>query len=206
MQVLTQRMASLTVMIAFVAGMGPIAQASDNDGPTVQEMIERLSAPPVEIPTSPEDFGKGLNFRPTAAPDPTTHRCKHDLQADGEFGKNLVPYSVQAPALNLALHFELGSDHLSGSDRSQLTRLALAMQSDALRGERFAISGHTDKTGNDAVNEPLSCARAISARAYLIELGINSDRLDAYGFGSTSPIENEIESPLNRRVEIRRAL
>ncbi len=67
------------------------------------------------------------------------------------------------------------------------------------------ISGHTDSTGSDQVNQKLSEDRANSVRVYLINQKINSQRLQAEGYGSHNPVESnntEQGRQANRRVEI----
>ena len=67
------------------------------------------------------------------------------------------------------------------------------------------IVGHTDNTGSDAVNNPLSVNRAQSARDYLVSRGVNSSRISIDGRGSREPIaDNNTESgrARNRRIEI----
>lgn len=68
-----------------------------------------------------------------------------------------------------------------------------------------AIVGHTDSTGNDAINDPLSVNRAASTRAYLVARGIAQSRIDISGQGSRYPVaDNNTNSgrAKNRRVEI----
>lgn len=68
------------------------------------------------------------------------------------------------------------------------------------------IYGHTDSTGGDAINVPLSQDRARSVADYLSGRGVNSARLATQGFGSSQPVgDNGTESgkQANRRVEIR---
>ena len=68
------------------------------------------------------------------------------------------------------------------------------------------VYGHTDSTGSDAINIPLSQNRAQSVANYLIARGVNSARIATQGFGSSRPIaENTTEAgkQANRRVEIR---
>ena len=68
------------------------------------------------------------------------------------------------------------------------------------------ISGHTDSTGNDSINEPLSRNRASSVSSYLISKGVRSSRINSVGYGSRQPIaSNSTESGRaeNRRVEIK---
>ena len=67
------------------------------------------------------------------------------------------------------------------------------------------VIGHTDSTGNDGINDPLSLARAESTRNYLTARGINGSRIQVQGMGSRQPIATNDTSEgrgRNRRVEI----
>ena len=50
------------------------------------------------------------------------------------------------------------------------------------------IVGHTDNTGSDAINNPLSVNRAQSARDYLVSRGVAAQRISIDGRGSREPI------------------
>ena len=68
------------------------------------------------------------------------------------------------------------------------------------------IYGHTDSTGNDGINIPLSNSRAQSVAIYLRQCGISDAQMKKVeGYGSTQPVaDNSTASgrQLNRRVEI----
>lgn len=67
------------------------------------------------------------------------------------------------------------------------------------------IVGHTDNTGNDAINNPLSVNRAQSARDYLVSRGVATQRISIDGRGSREPIaDNTTEAgrARNRRIDI----
>lgn len=71
---------------------------------------------------------------------------------------------------------------------------------------KFAIEGHTDSSGSDKINDPLSLDRANAVRDYLITKGIKADRLTAEGFGSKRPIDTNKTAAgkaNNRRTEVR---
>jgi len=78
---------------------------------------------------------------------------------------------------------------------------------DTLAGQpsmEVQIAGHTDSKGLAAYNVRLSEERAMSVKDFMIENGIEDDRLTAIGFGESQPIaDNETEEgrELNRRVE-----
>lgn len=67
------------------------------------------------------------------------------------------------------------------------------------------IVGHTDSTGTDAINEPLSQRRADTVRDYLTDRGIPGSRIETAGRGSREPIASNATpegQSKNRRVEI----
>jgi outer membrane protein OmpA-like peptidoglycan-associated protein len=67
------------------------------------------------------------------------------------------------------------------------------------------IVGHTDSTGSDAVNDPLSLRRAESVRNYLSDRGVGAGRIEVAGRGSREPVASNDTAEgraKNRRVEI----
>jgi outer membrane protein OmpA-like peptidoglycan-associated protein len=70
---------------------------------------------------------------------------------------------------------------------------------------RVRIVGHTDNTGSDAINDPLSVRRAEAVRDYLAGRGVAPSRVQISGRGSREPVAsnaNEAGRAQNRRVEI----
>ena len=67
----------------------------------------------------------------------------------------------------------------------------LTAVADALRASpqihRVSVEGHTDDAGNDDRNLELSRRRALSVQRWLVEHGIEADRLEAQGFGESAP-------------------
>lgn len=67
------------------------------------------------------------------------------------------------------------------------------------------VVGHTDATGSDAINDPLSLERARSVQRYLEDRGVSGSRIEAVGRGEHEPVaDNATEAgrARNRRVEI----
>lgn len=68
------------------------------------------------------------------------------------------------------------------------------------------VYGHTDSTGNDQINVPLSQNRARSVGDYLSMRGVKAARIGTQGFGSSQPVATN-DTPEgrqeNRRVEIK---
>jgi len=71
---------------------------------------------------------------------------------------------------------------------------------------RVEISGHTDNIGQAEANQALSFARAEAVKAYMVEKGVDSSRIEVRGAGFDEPIatnKNEEGRSLNRRIEFR---
>jgi outer membrane protein OmpA-like peptidoglycan-associated protein len=69
---------------------------------------------------------------------------------------------------------------------------------------RFVVEGNADSEGTNAMNQILSENRATSVKNYLVENGIQADRLQTIGFGETKPINTTKTvkgMAQNRRVE-----
>ncbi len=67
------------------------------------------------------------------------------------------------------------------------------------------IIGHTDSSGSDAINNPLSLNRAASTRDYIVARGVATGRISIDGRGSREPLvanDTAANRAKNRRVEI----
>ena len=70
---------------------------------------------------------------------------------------------------------------------------------------KVSIIGHTDSTGSDAINDPLSQQRAARTRDYLSSRGVAANRFVIMGRGSHEPLvpnNSDANRAKNRRVEI----
>lgn len=70
---------------------------------------------------------------------------------------------------------------------------------------RVTIIGHTDSTGSDAVNNPLSINRAANTRDYVVARGVPIGAITIDGRGSREPVasnDSVVGRGMNRRVEI----
>ena len=77
---------------------------------------------------------------------------------------------MSASGYDLSVTFELSSDRLTSQARTNLRQFAIALQTPALSGFRFAVEGHTDATGAADKNLELSERRAAFVSAVTHEL------------------------------------
>jgi outer membrane protein OmpA-like peptidoglycan-associated protein len=99
--------------------------------------------------------------------------------------------------------FDVNSATIRPSMRGVLDPIAIALKDDP--NARVTIVGHTDATGPDSVNDPLSYERARSVHDYLATRGVASSHMQTAGRGEREPVaDNTTESgrAQNRRVEI----
>ncbi len=100
-----------------------------------------------------------------------------------------------------AAQFEQGKAELSQDAKFVLHDLAKVLKQNPQL--RLRIEGHTSAEGNADLNRKLSEERAQAAVDFLVNYeGVDADRLEAAGYGSSKPknTENPI-SPENRRTE-----
>ena len=102
------------------------------------------------------------------------------------------------------LTFASGSSTIQAASYGEVDNLAAILKT--YEDVNIAIEGHTDNTGNAAMNEKLSVARAEAVKARLESTGIDASRISAAGFGSATPKETN-DTPegraMNRRIEVR---
>jgi outer membrane protein OmpA-like peptidoglycan-associated protein len=101
--------------------------------------------------------------------------------------------------------FDTESAELKPDMTPVLDQLAEGLEARRLSNMRVHIVGHADSRGPDAVNDPLSVARAHSVRKHLEAKGVDASRIVVEGRGEHQPMVGNDKSygrALNRRVEI----
>jgi len=102
-----------------------------------------------------------------------------------------------------SLGFKTGSDKLTANANVVLDTIVGQLKTNTLWTVK--ISGHTDNTGSDKINDKLSLERAEAVKTYFVKKGIVVTRINAAGFAATKPVacnDTEEGRAKNRRVEI----
>ena len=99
--------------------------------------------------------------------------------------------------------FESGKATLTQDSYQYLDQLVQIMKDDANCWVK--LDGHTDNTGSDKINQKLSQDRVDAIKYYLVDNGIDPNRIIARGHGPSKPIADNKTAEgraKNRRVEI----
>ncbi len=100
--------------------------------------------------------------------------------------------------------FATNKADLNAAAKTSLANFANVLKNNT--GCDVAIYGHTDSTGSDAINNPLSVSRANSVSNYLKSCGVSSAQIKSVdGQGSTNPVADNSTAAgraQNRRVEV----
>lgn len=188
---------------------------------------------PEDASVSYEDLSTGKVLG-QAKPDPTTGKYKLVLPYGKNYGitakaKGLIPASTNLDLSTMKgrylelddrdlsmvplvkgntatinnLFFDLGKATLKPESGPELKRILQVMTEN--KSLVIEISGHTDNTGSDEINDKLSLERANAVKDNLLKGGIDTSRIRTKGYGKSKPkADNSTEEgrQINRRVEI----
>ena len=101
------------------------------------------------------------------------------------------------------ISFDTGRAEIKSNFRPVLDSFATSLTNNP--GIQVTIIGHTDSSGSDVVNNPLSLNRAAATRDYLASRSVSSNRIIIDGRGSREPVaanDTAAHRAINRRVEI----
>ncbi len=96
--------------------------------------------------------------------------------------------------------FEFDSYRLRDKSRASLETVVRFLKENP--DLTIAIEGHTDLTGDEDYNLSLSESRALEVKKYLVQRGIDENRIKTKGYGESRPLVTS-SSAQNRRIELR---
>lgn len=124
---------------------------------------------------------------------------------NAELDNALSAETAEGRILELSyVSFRTGSAELEDISRYELDYVAEALNNRS--GIRVELAGHTDNTGDASNNQVLSLERAEAVKKYLVDKGIEENRLVTRGYGDTQPVDtNDTDAgrEANRRTELR---
>lgn len=170
----------------------------DDNCPSVAGQAQFGGCPP------PDEDGDGvidsLDKCPKEKGTAANNGCPEPIKAP-EVKKEVVE---QVTNFARAIEFANASAKLIPASLLVLDELATLLTEHAAL--KLTVEGHTSATGKAAVNQALSEQRALAVKKYLEEKGIQADRIQTVGYGSSRPVsdgKSEAEQAKNRRVELK---
>jgi outer membrane protein OmpA-like peptidoglycan-associated protein len=133
---------------------------------------------------------------------------KMDKQA-AELQRDMANAKVERVGEGIKITFDSGilfdtnSSGLRSTSQTDILKLAATLQKYA--DTNVLVEGHTDNTGTDAINQPLSEQRAQSVANAITAQSVASSRITTKGYGSTQPVADNTTAEgrqANRRVEV----
>jgi len=130
------------------------------------------------------------------------------LESEGQSLNVRQDYTLQSAKIGAKfelknIFFDFGKASLRKESEVELDKLYEIMAKSEIVIE---LGGHSDSIGSEEANQKLSQERVNSVKTYLVNKGINTQRLMAVGYGETQPIatnSTEEGRGLNRRVEVK---
>lgn len=188
----------------------PIKSDTDNDGLKDGDEINKYKTSPTKSDSDGDEISDGdevlkYNTNPIKL---DTDGGSTDDKVEITRGSNpLNPeddiiLDVSSPIVLEGITFETGSAKLSPGSELILKRVLVTLN--AYPDMKVEIRGHTDNVGKASSNLALSQRRANSVRYWVLNKGVQPDRVVAKGYGEQNPIANNSTKEgrrLNRRIE-----
>jgi OmpA-OmpF porin, OOP family len=177
----------------------------DTDGDGVADANDRCPT----IAGSPANNGCPLDSDGDGVAD-ANDRCPNEAGSPSNGGCPSVTSSTSTEVTSVmteamqGVQFETSSSQLKTVSYAILNKVASIMLNNP--SLNLTISGHTDNVGNEANNQKLSTARAITCMKFLQNKGVSASRMTAQGYGSQQPIDDNSTKQgrdRNRRVEFK---
>ncbi len=99
--------------------------------------------------------------------------------------------------------FDTNQSALRAASMTEIDKMAAVLNK--YPDTNVIVEGHTDNSGSDAINQPLSERRAQAVADYTRTKGVDGTRIQTQGYGSSQPVADNSTmegKQANRRVEI----
>jgi peptidoglycan-associated lipoprotein len=159
---------------------------------------------PTRIPGSrvnPDDENLQRGNRLLPQPEPTPRPDDIKFTPPNEIGHPGWPEDAESLKPQ-TIYFALDKSAIKPSEQSKLDAVASFLKSNPTKAVR--VEGNCDERGTEEYNRSLGERRALAAREYLIQSGIDSGRVDTVTRGEDNPAvraHNETAWSKNRRDE-----
>lgn len=146
-------------------------------------------------------------YEPTRAPlgtwegktEPAIAQSSELAPAPAEPFRIVAGPELEQPQALQPIYFEFGSAYIEVDNRDRLAEYAAWLKANPQ--QQVLIEGHTDAVGPDDYNFELGEQRALAVRDFLLQLGVEPERMQVVSRGEERPASEE-QNALNRRSEV----
>ena len=203
-------------------GLAALNGCPDADGDSIKDSDDACPnvAGLAALNGCPDADGDGITDADDACPNAAGSKAMNgcpDADGDGVADKDDKCQTVAGPASNNGcpeyplsmlgdydINFDLEKYNIDSADVQRLSTVIKVLL--ANNNAIISIEGHADNTGEESFNNPLSNDRATSIKDYLVNVGIDADRLSTKAFGESMPKASNDTAEgraINRRVEFK---
>jgi peptidoglycan-associated lipoprotein len=202
-------MALATVSITLSFLIGGCAETSKVDSPDRVSPATRTQPaatykPPAKVPRKhtaaleEENIDEG-----PGQPEPLDSTYDQDQRYQTAELIDTPTMEGRTPGPMLPIYFDFDKSNISGEQRERIEKDASILKSNP--GLRVRIEGNCDERGTNEYNMALGERRATSARKYMVNLGVESYRIETISYGEEKPLlygHGELSWAQNRRADV----
>lgn len=183
---------AIGLLVALAAGgcaKKQVVSEGDTTPPTAVDSTTSAKPQPVETPITPAPSQPAPGRSAAVEPAPSKPVTGGGLSRDTTAGLERI-------------HFDFDTYNIKPGDRETLSANADYLQQNP--GVRIRIEGHCDERGTTEYNLALGERRANSAFQYLMDLGVDPNRMGVVSYGEEAPLDprrDEQAWAKNRRAE-----
>ena len=125
---------------------------------------------------------------------------EESLEAQAAMEKEPEVLEGRTSAPLLPIYFDFDKSNIREDQRARIIKNATYLNEN--KGARVRIEGNCDERGTNEYNMALGERRANSAKKYLMNLGVNEDRMHTISYGEEKPLlhgHDEYSWAQNRR-------
>lgn len=190
--------------IQFLIGAGLMAMVAACGGP----LPPTIATPPVPMPgyLVRAEKGQADSIAALRAAEEAKARAARERFAEQQHAESLAALDRASGQLKQTLaqitHFDFDRSSIRPGDAEVLDRKIPVLNANPT--VRIRIDGNCDERGSDEYNLALGNRRAISAKQYLVNHGIDAGRIETASYGKERPLDpghNEAAWAKNRNDE-----
>lgn len=179
------------------------AQPQSGQKPQGKKLGATVGVKKPPVPKTPTDSSRVKTTTPKKDDMSARLKQKQDSVITQANAGNLKHEPLILEKATLHFNFEFNSTTLDEETTDYLDELARALQDNPEL--KIKLVGHTDNIGSEKFNQRLSINRAETLKDYLVEKGVDGERITAEGKGMKEPLnknETDEDRAKNRRVEL----